>query len=236
MENLPPRETTSPQSPVIRYLWIAVAGLAALLLVSIIVKSSSRDDGGGTTVVSEADLKAMQAEIEARRAVVNRNRADYNQPPLPSQGQALDDITARMRRDADTLISLIERSQELIAAKDRQITGKNVELIRSEQRRQALAVELADLRHDTADTTRMRDELAAAVARGERLAGELADAREQLAELTENPPPDELDVMKRRLDEATRARDFFEERANELESRLRQRSNNGSTGGLPEGP
>lgn len=204
-----------------RNLWIAVGVLTLLFFISILL----RPGPGGTSPAPaehDPDIAATRAEIEARRAELNRQRAEMNLPPLATRGEALEDITARMRKDGDTLISLIERSQQLLVEKDRLLTEKNVELIRSEQLREALSTELARAQVTNADATRMSDEVAAALARANALADELAAARRQIEELSANPPTDELDVMKRRLDEATRARDFFEQRAAELETRLRQ--------------
>jgi len=237
----PPSAPAAAPSQANLYLWITVGALALLFAASIVLRPPS-----GTQPISanDADIAATRAELEARRADVNRQLAELNLPTMMPRGEALEAITARMRKDADTLISLVERSQQLVAEKDRLLTEKNVELIRSEQLREALSIELARNQNTGADAARMADEVAAAAARANRLADELAAARQQIAELSTTQPDHQMESMQRRLEEATRARDFFELRAAELEMRLRQQSapefedlpDEGDDEELPEGP
>jgi chromosome segregation ATPase len=217
----PQRPAANARSQANRNLWIAVGCLAAMFFATIVLLRPPQP-ATQAPATNEADVAATRAELEARRAELNRQLSEMNLPTLATRGEALDDITARIRKDSDTLISLVERSQQLVADKDRLLTEKNVELIRSEQLREALSMELTRLQASGGDSTRMAAELEAAVARATQLADELAAARRQITELSASQPADELESMKRRLDEATRARDFFELRAAELEARLRK--------------
>lgn len=205
-----------------RNLWIVIGGLAFLLIISMLMRPSAPPTAPAS--VSDSDLAAIRAELEMRRVEVNRHRAAEGKPPLPSRAEGTEEITARLRQDADTLVALIERYQEINAEKDREITEKNIEILRSEQRREALAAELGEARtkprQDAGASAQLQAELTEALERSNRLADELNTARQRIAELEDNPPSDEVDILHRRLDEAKRARDFFEQRSAQLEARF----------------
>ena len=219
-----------------RNLWIVIGGLAFLLIISMLMRPSAPPSTAAPASVSESDVAAIRAEIEMRRHEVNRHRAAEGKPPLPSRAEGTEEITARLRQDADTLVALIERYQELNAEKDREITEKNIAIIRSEQRREALAAELGEARARPREAAgaaaQLQAELTEALERSNRLAEELTAARQRIAKLEDNPPTDEVDILHRRLDEAKRARDFFEQRAIQLEARF---ENGGNDDGQADG-
>jgi hypothetical protein len=207
----------------VRNLWIAIGGLTFLLIVSMLVNLAPKK---AALNADDPDLAAMRADLEMRRAELNRQRAELNLPPLAGQGEDVTAITTRLRKDAETLVSLVDRYQQLIADKDRALAEKNMDLIRSEQVRESLTEQLARVQTNTAGSARMQSELAEAEARAKRLADELTEARTVIAELFDNSPVGEIETLKRQLDEAVRARDFFKQRAEQLEDSAR----NGAAG------
>lgn len=210
-----PRQRSAKEYQSIRNLWIVIGGLTFLLIISMLFNQAPER---ATVPADDPDVAAMRADLEMRRAELNRQRAELNLPPIAGRGEDLETITARLRKDADTLVSLIERSQQLVAEKDRLLTEKNVELIRSERIRESLTSELARSQTNPDDTARLRNDLSDALARANRLADELAGARELIEELSEDTSAAEIETLTRRLDEVTRARDFFELRAQQLEA------------------
>jgi len=202
----------------IRNLWIVIGGLAVLLVASML---SSIVPKRTAVIADEPELAALRADLEMRRAELNRQRAELNLPPLPGRGEDLETITERLRKDAETLVSLIERSRSLITEKDRLLAEKNMELIRSEQAREVLQSQLAERQAGASGTAELQSDLSDALARANRLADELADARKLIEELSEDTASSELDTLSRRLEEVTRARDFFELRVQQLEASRR---------------
>jgi len=211
---VPPRRAASLINST-RNLWIVIGGLALLLVISMLTSIVPKRTA---VAAGDPELAALQADLEIRRAELNRQRAELNLPPLSGRGEDLATITGRLRKDAETLVSLIERSQSLIEEKDRLLTEKNIELIRAEQAREALHAQLADRQTDTTGTAKLQQDLSDALARANRLADELADARKLIEELSEDTASAEVDTLNRRLEEVTRARDFFELRVQQLEA------------------
>ncbi len=201
----------------VRNLWIVIGGLTFLLIVSMLM---SRAPVSVPAPEGSPELAAMRAELEARRAELNRQRAELNLPPLAAQGENVDEITSRIRKDTETLISLMERYRKTAEDKDRLLTEKNISLIRSEQIRESLTAELARAHASTADSSQAQAELSTALARANRLADELAIAREMITDLSAPQDTSELESLRQRLEEANRARDFFEQRAMALEKAM----------------
>ncbi len=228
LEEATPVEKPMSRFHSVRNLWIAIAGLTFLLIVSMVF---SRKPDSRAVAPDDPELAAMRADLETRRAELNRQRAELNLPPLIGQGEDAGEITARLRRDAETLISLMERYQQLVVEKDRALTEKNVELIRSEQVRESLTAELARAQVNTSGSARLQNELSDALARASRLADELADARRQIAELSKATSEDELELLGRRLEEVVRTRDFYQQRVRELEAAIDRRDASRDAGG-----
>jgi len=199
----------------LRNLWMVIGGLAFLLILSMSVNLLPKKP---TVAADDPDLAALRADLEMRRAELNRQRAELNLPPLVGRGEDVGAITARLRKDSETLVSLVDRYQQLVAEKDRVLAEKNMELIRSEQVRESLTAQLAREQVNTTGSAQMHSDLAEAQARARRLADELTEARAVIAELFDNSPAGEIETLKRQLDEAARARDFYKQRAEQLEA------------------
>jgi len=202
----------------VRNLWIAIAVLTFLLIVSMIF---NRPSASKAIDPDDPEIAAIKADMETRRADLNRQRAEMNLPPLAGHGEDVAAITSRLRRDAETLVSLVERYQRLLAERDRELTEKNVEFIRSVQIRDSLTAELARSQTNTAGASNLQGELSEALTRANRLADELADARRQIEALETQSQDEEIDLLTRRINEVTRTRDFYRDQVAELEARLR---------------
>lgn len=200
-----------------RNLWIVIGGLTFLLILSMLLsKRPERADAspGG------ADLTAMHAEVEALQSELNRQLAELNLPPLATQGEDAGEITQRIRKDTEALLSMMDQHRMAAAEKDRMLAEKNQAFIRSEQIRQSLTAELSRVQANSVGNAQSQQELTSALARANRLADELAIAREMITELSAPQDTGELESLRQRLEEATRARDFFEQRTLELEKAL----------------
>lgn len=218
IEEVPPARGAASRFQSVRNLWIAIAVLTFLLIVSMIF---NRPAASKAIDPDDPEIAAIKADMETRRAELNRQRAELNLPPLSGHGEDVAEITSRLRRDAETLVSLVERYQRLLADRDRELGEKNVELIRSVQIRDSLTAELGRASANTAGASNLQGELSEALARASRLADELADARRQIAALETQSQDEEIDLLTRRINEVTRTRDFYKDQVAELEARLR---------------
>lgn len=200
-------------------LGLTVMVSVAVFLVVVLVGSlprGGRDKGEG----AQSELAQAQAELEARRLALGLGGG-------PGAGEPLEEISSRLRRDAETLASLGGRVQALLVEKEGELALKGAELLRSERDRQSLLAEMARLRGEVdaarlaaseseSLTRRLADERATV----ERLREELATARERLAASAGAPSEDDFADLRRRFEETSRAKEFFEARAAELEEEL----------------
>jgi outer membrane protein OmpA-like peptidoglycan-associated protein len=200
---------------------VAVLGfvIVALLVVLLVISNRGRMGGGYTN----EDLVELQAEVNARRSELNRERMAYGLRPLEGGSEDIEDIAARLKKDADTMVALAGSFQSLLAEKDTQFSAKSAELLRSEEQRMSLAAEAQRLRSqlqealvNSSTAEAVQRELANLKAQRDALSAELATLRQQPAGVNAE---DFADVQ-RRLEEALRAKDFFESRAAELEAEL----------------
>jgi len=197
--------------------------LVVVLLVILLLMNNRKTRIGVSS--DDPAVAALRADLEAGRMELNRQRLNLGLPPLEGGSEPIEDIASRLKKDADTLVALASRFQEMLAEKDQEVADKNAELIRSQQLRQSVVAESARLQSElqralvggeaAADLQR---QLAAEQARRDALAAELARMREQLA--TASEPSSDLAMLERRLEEITRAKEFFENRATQLEGEL----------------
>jgi len=204
----------------IRNLWMVIGALAVLLIISMLWNHNAAQVA---VDANDPAIVGLREELNRQLADLNRQRVEANMPPLAGWGEDVGAITARLRKDTETLASLVEHYQQLVTEKDRALTEKNVELVRSEQVRESLTTELGRVQANAAGTGQLQAEVSDALARANRLADELAAARKQIEELTANPPSVDIEMIERRLDEVTRARDFYKQRAEELEALRKNR-------------
>jgi outer membrane protein OmpA-like peptidoglycan-associated protein len=210
-------KTTMP--PAVMLAFVIIGLLGVLIIISL---RGSRGPGAGSSEMAD-----LQAEANALRTQLNRERVSMGLRPLESTTESMDDIAERLKSDATAMAALAGSLQTMLAEKDTEITAKNAELIRSEQLRQTLAAESARLQGELqrslvagSETDLLRRDLTAMKAQRDALAAELASVRAELAGKSAGASADEFADLQRRFEETERARSFFESRANELEAEL----------------
>ena len=205
---------TSPKSnlpPAVALAFVIIALLGGLIVM--VLKSgtfnSAPDDGRLTT---------LKADVDARRTELNRQRIAMGLSPVEGASEPIEDIASRLKKDADSLVALAGRFQQMIEEKDRLLSASNLQLLDSEKIRQSLFTENSRLQSDLnraliggSDADRLRADLARLKAQRDALSDELAAARQKGAGVSAEDYAD----LKRRFDETRRAKEFFESRVKE---------------------
>ena len=201
---------------------IAVALLAAILAINLTGQA-----GKNSNTVTE--LAKKKVERDALRASINAERARLGLPPLEGLGSTEDpsQIAARLGKDAATLATMLTKFDDVIRERDSQIAQKTRELLSSEQQRQALAASVARLQQqldkalaESGSVSLLRSQLKAATTRAADLETQLNEVKAKLAQYANRPPSEALQTLKRQLEEARRARDFYDEQNRKLEAEL----------------
>jgi outer membrane protein OmpA-like peptidoglycan-associated protein len=217
-------EATSPFSkttmpPAVMLAFVIIGLLGVLIIISL--------RGGGGPGAGSSEMADLQAEANALRTQLNRERVSMGLRPLESTTESMDDIAERLKSDANAMAALAGSLETMLAEKETEITAKNAELIRSEQLRQTLAAESARLQGELqrslvagTETDLLRRDLTAMKAQRDALAAELNSVRAELAGKSAGASADEFADLQRRFEETERARSFFESRASELEAEL----------------
>jgi outer membrane protein OmpA-like peptidoglycan-associated protein len=197
--------------------------LAGLLIISLIILVLNR---GGS---QDPAVRELQAKADDMRQQLNRERIAMGLSPLDSQGDSINDVAGRMKKDADLMVSMAANYQNMLLEKEARITARTAEFNRSEQLREALAAESVRLQADlqralvaVSEVESLRREHADMKSQRDALVTELAAVRQQLSEKSGGVSPEEYQHLMRQLEETQRARDFFEARASSLESQLKQ--------------
>ena len=207
-----------PPAVILAFVIIVLLGV----LIALGLRGGMNKGAAGT-----ADLTELQAEASALRSQLNRERVAMGLRPLEGGSESIEDISARLKKDADSMVALAGSYQAMLAEKSIELSAKNAEILRSEQLRQSLAAESARLQGELqralvggADVDPLRRDLAAMKSQRDALAAELATVREQLAAKGQGVPADEFADCKRQLEETKRAKEFFEAKVRELEGDL----------------
>ncbi len=203
-----------PPAVALAFVIIALLGVLIVMVLKSGTFSSAPDDGR---------LASLQSDVDARRAELNRQRIAMGLSPIEGASEPIEDIAARLKKDADSLVGLAARFQQMIEEKDKLLTASNSEILRSEKLRQSLFAENSRLQSDLnraliggSDADRLRGDLANLKAQRDALAEDLAAARQKSAGVSEEDFAD----LKRRFEETRRAKEFFEARVKELEGDL----------------
>ena len=225
----PAAKSNMPPAVALAFVIIALLGV----LIVMVLRGNMGSDSGASS-----EVNTLQAEATAMREQLNRERVAMGLRPLGGNTEAVEDVANRLKKDADTMVALAGSFQSMLAEKDAELSAKSAELIRSEQLRQSLAAESARLQAELqralvngSDADLLRRDLEAMRAQRDALNAELTSVRAQLAAKGEGVSEDDYNDLERRLEEAQRARDFFEARVKELEgeaskARLFARSEN----------
>ena len=204
---------------------VAMAFVMFALLGVLIVMALR--NGGTHPAPPDADLAKAQAELNAISNEYNRERIAMGLRPIEGGSEPIEDVASRLKKDADTLVSLAGSYQKLIGEKDLDLTAAKAEILRSEKLRQSLSAECASLQTELrralvngSDSDLLRRDIADLKSQRDALAAELSDVREKMKTMSTGISPDEYADLKRRLDETMRAKDFFENRVKQLEGDL----------------
>lgn len=200
-------------SPLMVLTFVIVALLGVLIVMGL-----RRGFGSGS--FGSSDVTQLQAEANAIRSQLNRDRMSMGLRPLESGSESAEEIAARLKRDADTMAALASSLESMLGEKDAVITAKSSELLRSEQLRQSLAAESSRLQGElqralvsSSESDRLRSEFNLLKSQRDALT-------EELATKSGGVSGDEFAELQRRLDETLRAKEFFEARVKELEAEL----------------
>lgn len=202
-------------------------GFIVMILLGVLITQNLKTKGGPGS--EDPALVEIKAEIERQRDELKRQSADSGLISLSgsTSGESATQIATRLKRDADLLAGAAAELQSMLAQANTQLTAKNAELISSEQTRQTLVNNIARLQSDlnralveSANADQLKRQLADATAKRDALMSELEAARQKLSDAGNRPSTEAMADVQRRLDEATRAKGFFETRVKELEARI----------------
>ena len=205
--------TKSALPPAVALAFVIIALLGVLIVMNL-------RGGFGRMVSGSPEITELQAEANALKSQLNRERVAMGLRPLEGNFEPVEDVAARLKKDAETMVALAASYQAMLSDKDAELTAKSAELLRAEQLRQTYASESARLqgelhlaRDGSAQAVGLRRDLELMRAQRDALTAELATKGQGVAE-------DEYNDLKRRLEETMRARDFFEAKVKELEGDL----------------
>ncbi|MGA0845335.1 MAG: hypothetical protein ACO3RV_02250 [Luteolibacter sp.] len=203
-------------------LWVVPALIVLILLGAMVALNTRRAPAKAS---GKNEISRLESDVRALKEELNRERIALGLQPREDDAESMDEITQRLSRDAETLVSLARGFQAMLAEKDATISAKNAEIIRSEQIRQAIAQECTRLQGElqrAGNNDSIADEVSKEleILRDERdtMAAALNEARAKLAEHDNAISSDTHADVLRQLDEITRARDFFQKRVEELEA------------------
>ena len=211
-------------NPVVFLLFMIFAMVVVLVVVNM------RDSGDGSKDKAQADdpaVAALKADVKAGEMELNRQRMAMGLPPLENRNEPIAEIATRLKTDADTLVALAGRFQQMLGEKDAEISARSAELLRSEKVRQDLMTENARLNSEYqraliggSEAESLKKLLADSQATRDALSAELAKVRAQLVEMNDAVSSDEFSDLQRSFDETLRSKNFFETRVRVLEAEL----------------
>jgi outer membrane protein OmpA-like peptidoglycan-associated protein len=215
-----PETTKSAMPPAVPLAFIIIALLGVLIVMNV------RSRIGGSPIDSE-EMRVLKAQVAAAEADLNAGRVSMGLRPREGMAEPVEDVAARLKKDADTMVALAGSFQSMLAEKDTEISAKNGEILRSEQLRQSLTAELERLRQQlgtalvsSSEMDLMRRESENLKAQRDALSAELAKLRDELAARGESASAADYADLQRRFDETLKAKEFFEARVVELEAEL----------------
>jgi len=210
----------APLSPAVALAFVIIALLGVLIVSGL--RSTLNKSGGDSP-----ELADLQAEANALRDQLNRERMAMGLRPLEGNSESVDDVAARLKKDSETMVALASSLQSMIAGKDADLSAKSSELIRSEQLRQSLGAEALRLQTELqralvngSDADLLRRDMNALKAQRDALTEELATVRQELTNKGNGVAKEDYANLQRRLEETQRAKDFFEARVNELQGEV----------------
>ena len=224
----PPHEEKSKTSgllnPVILLLFLILS--MVIVLVGINIKRSNGNSFSSADGDSPS-LAAIKADVKAREMELNRQRMAMGLPPLEGGTEPIDDIAARLKTDADTIVALAGRFQQMLGEKDAEITARSTENLRLERVRQDLITENSRINSEYQraliagmESESLKKLLAESQATRDAISEELTKLRAQQAEMSDSVTADDFTDLQRRYNETLRSKEFFEARVTELEAKM----------------
>jgi DNA repair exonuclease SbcCD ATPase subunit len=201
---------------------VALLLFAVALLLGVLIAIVLRPKPANTLSSSDPAIAALKADLEARRNELNHQRVALGLPPLggSTNSETIEDVASRIKKDITTLTEISGRFQQLLAESDAMATEKGKALVLSEKTRQALLHENSRLMTEREKALSASSSADLQRVQLEQANKELATLRERLASTENRPTEASFETNKRQLEEANRAKSFFETRAKELEAKL----------------
>ncbi|NJM37163.1 MAG: OmpA family protein [Akkermansiaceae bacterium] len=203
-------------------------GFVIIALLGVLIAMVLRGGGLGGTA-SQEEIKKAEAELNAIRSETNRERMAMGLRPLEGGSEPLEDIADRVKKDSDTLVALAGSYQKILGEKDSELSAKMQEILRSEKLRQTLAAENARLNTElgsalsrSGNTDVLSRELEILKNSYQTLDTQYKEALKKMQNMSAAASTDDLESLQRRLDEAMRAKEFYENRVKELEGSAEQ--------------
>ncbi len=214
----PPSGAPIPPMVVLGFVIIALLGG----LVAIALRG-----GFGHATSDPAEVAKLKAETNALQNQLNRKRLEFGLRPLEGGSESIEDVASRLKKEADTMVVMAGSLEKLLTESEATNRATESKLLQSETSRQNLAADSVRMQEEirralvvSSEADLIRRELATAKSRNDALMSELDQTRKELAALGEGASKADLAGLQRRLDEALRAKDFFEAKVNELQNEL----------------
>ncbi len=205
---------------------MVVLGFVIIALLGGLVAIALR--GGFSRSSSDpVEVARLKAETNALQNQLNRNRLELGLRPLEGGAESIDDVAARLKKEADTMVMMASSLEKLLTESEARNRATESKLLQSETSRQNLAADSVRMQEEIrralvtgSEADLLRRDLTTAKARNDALMAELDQTRKELAAKGEGASKEDLADMQRRLEEALRARDFFEAKVKELQAEL----------------
>lgn len=214
-------KSSLPPAVALAFVIIALLGV----LIVMVLKNGTPFSASSST--GNDRLAVLKSEVDARRAELNRQRAAQGLSPIEGGSEPMEDIAGRLKKDADSLVALSARFQQMLTERDAEITAKSSEILRSEKLRQSLYAENTRLQSDLnralvggSDAERLRSDLADLKAQRDAIAADLAAAKQKMLTMSAGVSSDDFADLKRRYEETLRAKEFFEAQVQSLKGDL----------------
>ncbi len=172
---------------------VAAVGFVILTLLGVVIfQNVLPGNDRGSKAHESPRLASLKADLETRRAELNRTRVSLGLEPIATSGsvESASEVASRLKQDADTLSALAASFESLIREKEAEIDGLRAESVTALQAQKRLQELLDTTRRDldralldASLATTLRSDLEATQARIASLEKELAESRTAPASL-----------------------------------------------------
>lgn len=205
---------------------MVVLGFVIIALLGGLVAIALRG-GFGSSYSDPAEVARLKAETNALQNQLNRNRLERGLRPLELGSESIEEVATRLKKEADTMVVMAGSLEKLLTESEATNRATESKLLLSETSRQNLAADSVRMQEEirralvvSSEADLIRRDLAAAKSRNDALMSELDQTRKELVALGEGASKADIAGLQRRLDEALRAKDFFEAKVNALQNEL----------------